>query len=677
MMDVDNLRRAWRWLKSNPDSTYKHYCRDLYRTFAIAEDALLEDLADRLKRGIYTPSHASKLYFPKSSGILRPYSILTVEDQIVYQAAVNVVAEKLFPRVRHRYFEEVFGHLYAGRTSIWFYRRWTDGYKAFNKSARKAFKGGFKFTASFDLTACYDSLDHGVLKHSLREIGCDKEFNERLTEWLSIWTATTRDVYMSHGIPQGPLSSGLLSEVVLREFDERRRAEGKVKYFRYVDDIRLFAKKEEHLRSMLVKLDMMSKDIGLFPQSSKIDIHEVTDIEKEIKAVSNPSESAIRGKVVDQAKLRKRLTALTPRFRIKNSTRFKYLLAHAKPNAALTARLWRVLEHHPESYATFCRYLARYSTMPAKTGERLVKQVKENGLYPAIRACFIEVATDRLRSTEAKKLDPIVKPFCKPASIHGELAAVAGRWCIKRGLLTSSQIEYACRKSEPWWARARLLAAIEPATTSGTTMRAVLNTGLRDKTNDVAIAAALQAALHGVDADKPRRTIHRSAALLLKDLGLIERSTPICGIHASLEVMLGTVPTVNWRKLFKRNYRKAEKHIVICRGYVGTDISAWVNGMDVFNDWLLNALFVAEPSLGSYSLGAIGSVLAAPTGRLAKGFPGLFALAKDIHDRRLESHLSHPKTKSTGKPTRPIPFKYVFKGKKLLRTAVEELAAKL
>lgn len=676
-MTTENLHRAWRWLKSNPDSTYKHYCRDLYRAFAIAEDVLIEDLAGRLKRGIYTPSHASKLYFPKSSGILRPYSILTVEDQIVYQAAINLVAEKLFPRVRHRYFKEVFGHLYAGRTSIWFYRRWKDGYKAFNQSARSAFKDGFKFTASFDLTACYDSLDHGVLKHTLSEIGCDKDFNERLTGWLSFWTATTRGVYMSHGIPQGPLSSGLLSEVVLREFDERRRAVGKVKYFRYVDDIRLFAKKEEHLRSMLVKLDMMSKDIGLFPQSSKIDIHEVADIEKEIKTVSNPPEPAVRGELVDQVKLRKRLTALTARFRIQNSTRFKYLLAHAKPNSALTARLWRVLEHHPESYGTFCRYLARYSSMPESTGERLVKQVKEGGLYPEVRACFIEVAIDRLRPTQARMLDTVVKPLFKPLSIQGELIAVAGRWCIKRELLTSKQIEYGCHKSEPWLARARLLAVTEPATASGRTINTVVNTGLRDKTNDVAISAALQAALHRVKADKPLRTINHSAALVLKELGIIERSTPTCGVHTSLTAMLETVPRVNWRKFFKTHYRDAERQIVICRGYYSTDVTAWVNVMDVFNDWLLCALYAANPTLGYYKLGKIGSVLGAPTGRLATMYPNLFAMVKDIHDRRLESLLSHPKTASTGKPTRPIPFNYVFKGKRLLRRAIEELSAKI
>ena len=119
----ENLRRAWRWLRSNADASYKSYFRPLYQHFAVAEEALLDDLADRLQRGFYEPEPACKLFHPKASGILRPYSLLSVEDQIVYQAAVNLIAEKLFPRICQRYFKKVFGHLYAGKTSTWFYRK--------------------------------------------------------------------------------------------------------------------------------------------------------------------------------------------------------------------------------------------------------------------------------------------------------------------------------------------------------------------------------------------------------------------------------------------------------------------------------------------------------------------------------------------------------------------------
>ena len=145
---------------------------------------------------------------------------MSVEDQIVYQSAVNLIAEKLKPRVAHRYGKQVFGHQYASKSSIWFYKSWTKGYRAFNDAARQAFTDGFHETASFDLTACYDSLDHRVLRHFLGKLGLNPLFCARLGEWLEKWTATDRGIFHNHGIPQGPLSSGLLSEVVLSHFDE-------------------------------------------------------------------------------------------------------------------------------------------------------------------------------------------------------------------------------------------------------------------------------------------------------------------------------------------------------------------------------------------------------------------------------------------------------------------------
>ena len=114
---------------------------------------------------------------------------------------------------------QVFGHVYGGRTSKWFYTKWSDGYKEFNKAARtEAFRRGLKYAASFDLTACYDSLDHGVLCHFLRKLGCEPDFCQALRDYLTVWTATGERIYQNHGIPQGPLSSGLISEAVLQYF---------------------------------------------------------------------------------------------------------------------------------------------------------------------------------------------------------------------------------------------------------------------------------------------------------------------------------------------------------------------------------------------------------------------------------------------------------------------------
>jgi hypothetical protein len=321
---LDNLGRAWLWVRSNPDQSYKNYFRALYRNYAVADIELLADLRDRLRRNVYEPAAACKVFLPKPSGLLRPITLLTVEDQIVYQALVNVIADRLYPRIKDRYNRQIFGHLLAGKASTWFYGKWQDGYARFNRAARRAFQDGFKYAARFDLTAFYDSLDHGVLGHFLKGLRCDEDFLQLLTRCLNEWTSTQGSIYHNHGIPQGPLSSGLLSEVVLQHFDTRHNAPGTVRYFRYVDDIRLFSTSLSDLRRVITWLDLLSKEVGLFPQSTKIDIHLVTDIEEELKSVSQPYEDVLDEghEEIDQEKLRKRLLTLSRNHKVAEATEF-------------------------------------------------------------------------------------------------------------------------------------------------------------------------------------------------------------------------------------------------------------------------------------------------------------------------------------------------------------------
>jgi retron-type reverse transcriptase len=105
-----NLARAWQWVRSNPDAGYKNFFRSLYLNYSVADAAQLDDLRDRLQRGVYEPAEASKVFQPKPSGLLRPITLLTVEDQVVYQAMVNVAAERLHPKVK-RIFDTWNSHL--------------------------------------------------------------------------------------------------------------------------------------------------------------------------------------------------------------------------------------------------------------------------------------------------------------------------------------------------------------------------------------------------------------------------------------------------------------------------------------------------------------------------------------------------------------------------------------
>lgn len=673
---IDNLQRAWRWIRSNPDAGYKTYFREHYAAFTTGQVALLRDLSDRLRRGAYVPAPSCKIYLPKASGILRPYSLLDVEDQIVYQAAANVVAERLFPRVRQRYFTQVFGHLYAGSSSTWFYRKWSKGYGAFNKAAMDAHAGGRVFTASFDLTAFYDSIDHRVLTHFLERFGVDRDLVRGLCEWLSAWTGTEAQILQGHGIPQGPLSSGLIAEAVLTHLDEHRWEKAGVNYLRYVDDIRLFAKTEHTLRASLIQLDRLSKDIGLFPQSGKISIHRVTDIREELKSVSQPVEAVVRAKHVDQVKLLRRLVELSPRHRISDKTRFKYLLAHARPNAVLTARLWRILDHAPEMYESVARYLARSPKLPRKTSREVVRRIEREKLYPAVAAAFLRAVAANLHPAEVAKARTKLKALWAPKTRSPDVTAALGRWLMQHGGLTPNQTRYACERAKSSWLRSSLLLAADSACQSAPLRQSLAKAAVQDGFADPAICGAVITGKDGVKPSVGVRKMQRQASLVLKEFGLVRRAGGrVCGIDATLKLLDPGIATVNWRAFFGTRYRQAERQLVGCRGYAGTDATAWVQGLDVFDDLLLDALFRLDGALGGYTLGNIGACTGSPSNALKAKFPRVLELAKEVHEKRYQSYLAHPKVRNTSQATGRISFGFIRESKRLLLRAVDEISA--
>lgn len=668
----ENFQRAWRWIKSNPDAGYKSYFRNLYRIYSIADNALLDDLRGRVKRGVYQPKRATKLFFPKPSGILRPYSLLDIEDQIVYQACANVIAEQLVKKTKKRYYINNFGNLYAGKTSIWFYRKWSKGYSAFNQAARTAYHSGYTYSANFDLTACYDSIDHGVLKRLLIDIKCETEFVDLFIGWLSVWSATDSGYYLNHGIPQGPLSSGIISEVVLRHFDEKIKSKN-IQYFRYVDDIKLFAKSENDLRKSLVNLDMLSKDVGLFPQSSKISIHKVVDIEDELKTVSNPPEPVVINKPVDKNKIYSRISALTPGFRVSNATRFKYVLANAEPESRLTTRLWRIYKNHPEIYVSFCRYLQRYKKFPASVEKKVFEQIKTHDLYDSVVAAFIESANGRASGVSGLNTVAIVKSRWKPKASLPDLQAAAAKWLIEHDSFSFSNCETAVLRSKSWWARAAITLDLNDGFIGGPSLERLVNVQLRSDCVNTALAAVDVLKNHNIKLTKPYSSVNPIAGKVLKELGYLRRSpgTP-CHINETINRITRCNVSVNWKLLFGSKYKSAERQIVICRSYLDADVNGLINALDVFVDRLLEAVFGKDSQVGGYTLGKVGGVLK-PTSRFAIKYPQTYRLAELVHELRLTSDLSHPVVKSTGKPTRRLTYVDIKPLKPLLRLSATEL----
>jgi len=672
---IENLRLAWQRIRSNPDRAYKGYFRDAYTAYAIAGDAQLNHLQDRLRRGIYGPTDACKIYFPKPSGILRPYSLLCVEDQIVYQAIANVIAEKLAPHVKSKYEKEVFGHLYAGFKSPWFYKKWSEGYRAFNSASEATFNAGYVWTASFDLTAFYDSIDHHVLRQMLSRIGVTNDVIDFLTQCLTKWTATATKIYHNHGIPQGPLSSGLIAEVVLKHFDENHHINYKVTYLRYVDDIRLFAKQEKHLRYALVKLDRLSKDVGLFPQSSKIDIHQVANIQDELKSISNPNEALFLMPSINQSALRKAISEITPGKRgyaVLNPTRFKFLVASATASNQLMDRLWRVFEHAPHYYPQIASHLSKFKVLSNKQADRLLLEIEAQELYPAVRAALINSAIGRIPSPYLARFKTIFKKLWQPKFHQPDLSNALWSWLQDQSGFTLAQQKYGLTKVKPDWLAASMHYRTRWLDIDEVSRTGLINTSLRSKSADVALAAAWIAAFLEVSVKGPSKGLNPQAVILLKELGVLKRAGSfVCGIRKSIFEMTSADIPIDWRSIFGSNYKKAEAQIVSSKGYFQTSATAWVNSMDGFNDWLLDSLYRADPFLGSYKMGEVGSVMNSK--KMGIKYPALYRYLNEIHDRRYLSHLSHAVVRANQKPTRAIKFEWLKTGSRLLRNAMAEL----
>lgn len=677
----DNLRRAWRWLNTNPDASYKSYFRHIYRSYSISADQNIDDLRKRLAIGSYTPQHATKLYLPKKSGIQRTYTLLALEDQIVYQALINVVADRMLPTVKKKYHKQVFGNLYAGQRSKFFYRDWRRGYRRFGDSLRDIHRRGFIYAASFDLTACYDSIDHSVLSHFLGDIGLQKEFIDLLRKYLRIWTAAPAEnrIYQGHGIPQGPLSSGLLSENVLRYFDENHHARPRSwRYFRYVDDIRFFAKDERDLRSVLVDMDLLSKRIGLFPQSNKIDIHRVTNIEDEIKSISHPPEPVGIRKHPNQRIVMRRIADLTPRFEITNETRFKFVLAGALPNARLSVRLIRILERYPHTYVSVFNYFRRYTNISKAVCKQLLDHLKASQLYASYTAEGLRTLRDHCHPSLDANLERYARAvFTKDTGMgDSDLRAAAVSILLARGKLRWQETLDYVEQEADWWPRSEVARHLSIDHVGKPSYEFVINRLLCDSSVDVSVVAVDHLSSHSLEVIVPIDQINPIAQLALKKLGVIgaRRGGPSPIATAMQSMISPSLAPIKWKQLLGGHYPDDIAVVIRLKGYSESDATAWVNLIDIFHDDLLDSLFGHEGGvLGNYSHGHIGAALGSPRSRFAAKFPSAYVAFNEVHKTRLQSMLSHPITRATGKRTRYIEYDFLKKIRPKLAKAYLEI----
>ena len=669
---------------SNPDAAYKSYFRDSYDAFAIASDTHLKWIRAEGLKDRYEVSHASKVLLPKPSGVLRPIALLKVEDQIVYQAIVNVVAEELKKRTKQRYEKRVFAHLYAGKPSKFFNIKWQGSYRKFGNRLRDCYSRGYDHIANFDLTSFYDSIDHHVLVHFLKELMIDEDTIEYLMLCLRKWTSTTwsngpTNIYHEHGIPQGPLASGMLSEAVLQYLDKAGEQGGRrTIYLRYVDDIKILAKSEEFLRAKLIKLDIASKEIGLFPQTAKINIRKISDPEDEIKSVSRPPEPSVVP-FVNQKKLTSRILELCRRGRVTpaDSTRFKYLLAKVNPNHRLNVRLVKVLKSHPEYAPQIASYISRYTKLPAGMAREIVAYLDGQELYHSVLSTILDACVGRMpppfdNTIGQAAADRLLRPKPGALPLQPTYKASLITWALSMRKLTFAEYEGVVSAEPDWWVKKRSVAALASDIYGVPSYEAFLNARMREDGSEVAriCAARLVEGAHRLA--KPYGSVETSAKQVLKAAKLIRVvGAPDSRIPEIVAYMLDRKRTAfDWKALFGSGYKHAERMMIMLKRDREANIEKFIVHLDSWCDLLLSEIYKRLKPGKTYPKN-YGVALNDPN--LAASLPVALPALKALHALRLESSVSHPKSLKTGKPTRRLKHHDFYKVRKQLVSAFDEI----
>lgn len=327
LSDISLLRRSWHLARHYSRS---HFIADAYRysDFAYRLDDRLRHISQSLALGTYHPSPPLKIDIPKSTLSVRPGSVLEIEDMIVLFAVTLSIARQLDKKLPQSVYswrikensDELFQDLeilqlpfLKGETirkqidiAVSWYEQWPEFVEKMEYTYER---DGYTFLVISDIAAYFENLDLKVLRdilvsHLPKQIRIINFLITMLEYWA--WPAV-HGAYSPRGIPQGNAVSSFLGNIYLLPLDEAFITFGKshdVRYFRYMDDVKVFAKEKSVARESLFLMNERLRSLRLNIQGAKTRILEGPDLRSEL---FDPELDALN-KSIDQIRRKRSIT---------------------------------------------------------------------------------------------------------------------------------------------------------------------------------------------------------------------------------------------------------------------------------------------------------------------------------------------------------------------------------
>jgi retron-type reverse transcriptase len=362
LVSKKNLLLAWRRITSSKDARYKAFFRHILEAYELSFDKNIDDLRRRLKNGEYIAQTPVRFYVPKPSGLQRPLTLLSIEDQIILQALANLFAEKVRAKRSKLVGKYVYSNRLGKKDSPFFLEKWQLGFSRLKRSLKSKFKDGYVWIATFDISAFYDTIPHELLLKVLT-ISSNGDLYGNARTWLKTWSSDKPSDQHGHGIPQGPMASDFLAECILLAIDEKMSE--RYLYYRYVDDIRILGKTELEVRQALVYLDILCKSRGLIPNSDKTKIKKVSSAAELVEDIPDVAgyfddgeDVGLTKKVAEKMILD--AVDVNRKVAVKDKTLFRYILFRAPQSDAILSIVLKAWEHYPEHTDAYVAFLENY-----------------------------------------------------------------------------------------------------------------------------------------------------------------------------------------------------------------------------------------------------------------------------------------------------------------------------
>ena len=445
-----------------------------------------------------------------------------------------------------------------------------------------------------------------------------------------------------------------------------------------MDDIRILSDNREDVEWILFLLDKKSKELGLFPQSSKITVHKIVNIDNEVKRISTPLFEDDFSEDEQKDYARKNIAQLIKKDPpdLTSIKRYFHFVEHSAKTNKIAIR---AVEKYPNMIHSFAYYVQRYPRKVPKYLTDYIYNCCQDKTKQFASGILLEAIIDNLNNIEYKRFGDLANSLLKENKsrefvVDCRYKAMLLVFSMLYGNITDKKILRLFNEEKNWWVKKEVLSKTQKYSKDAEFNRLNLSC-IKYTTSDVSIIVASNIISETASFNLPKiEDIDPLAQNLLKGAKLIQRNRYNSSqISKYISEIIENTVSFPWKKKLKNEHSQLELKFFRAHCYWNTDLTAFVNLWDTIDDSICDVLVSAHPELGGYNLGSIGAIK--DSKKFRQNVPSFYNMLMEIHDMRLKSHLSHSKVRKTQKYTGPIAYKEKRKIKNLIKAGITELVS--